>query len=63
MTPPPWSSKAQWSGRWDQQHDGVALMVESLCGQSFAYTREVEEYWAKELVKLDLHAIEKKHGG
>jgi hypothetical protein len=42
-TPPPWSSKVQWSGRWDQQHDGVVLMVESICGQGFAYAREVEE--------------------
>jgi hypothetical protein len=51
--PPPWSSKAQWSGRWDQQHDGVVLMVESICGQGFAYAREVEEELTKELVKLD----------
>jgi hypothetical protein len=43
-TPPPWSSMARWSGRWDQQHDGVVLMGESMCGQDFAYTREVEEY-------------------
>jgi hypothetical protein len=42
-TPPSRSSKAWWSGRWDQQHDGVVLMVESICGQGFAYTREVEE--------------------
>jgi hypothetical protein len=35
--------KARWSGRWDQQHDGVVLMVESICGQGFAYVREVEE--------------------
>jgi hypothetical protein len=41
--PPPRSSKARWSGRWDQQHDGVVLMVESICGQDFAYAREVEE--------------------
>jgi hypothetical protein len=41
-----------WSGRWDQQHDGVVLMVESICGQGFAYAREVEEDWAKYLVKL-----------
>jgi hypothetical protein len=32
-----------WSGRWDHQHDGVALMVESIYGQDFAYAREVEE--------------------
>jgi hypothetical protein len=48
--PPPRSSKVWWSGRWDQQHDGVVLMVESICGQGFAYTREVEKDWAKELV-------------
>jgi hypothetical protein len=28
------------------------LMVESICGQGFAYAREVEEDWAKYLVKL-----------
>jgi hypothetical protein len=33
----------RWSSRWDQQHDGVVLMVESICGQGFAYAREVEE--------------------
>jgi hypothetical protein len=27
-TPPPRSSKVWWSGIWDQQHDGVVLMVE-----------------------------------
>jgi hypothetical protein len=27
-------------------------MVESICEQGFAYAREVEEDWAKELVKL-----------
>jgi hypothetical protein len=43
MTPPPRSSKVRWSGRWDQQHDGVVLMVESICGQGFAFSREVEE--------------------
>jgi hypothetical protein len=42
-TPPPRSSEIRWSGRWDQQHDGVVLIVESICGQSFAYAREVEE--------------------
>jgi hypothetical protein len=42
--PPPRSSKARWSGRWDQQHDGVVLMMESICGQGFTYAREVEEY-------------------
>jgi hypothetical protein len=35
-TPPPRSSKARWSGRWDQQHNGVVLMVESIRGQGFA---------------------------
>jgi hypothetical protein len=43
MTPPPRSSKVRRSGRWDQQHDGVVLMVESICVQGFAYAREVEE--------------------
>jgi hypothetical protein len=42
-TPPPRSSKVRWSGRWDQQHDGVVLMVESIYGQGFAYAHEVEE--------------------
>jgi hypothetical protein len=37
------SSKVRWSGRWDQQHDGVVLMVESICGQGLAYACEVEE--------------------
>jgi hypothetical protein len=32
-----------WSGRWDQQHNDVVLMVESICGQGFVYAREVEE--------------------
>jgi hypothetical protein len=41
--PPPWSSKVRWSGRWDQQHDSVVIMVESICEQGFAYAREVEE--------------------
>jgi hypothetical protein len=41
--PPPRSSKVRWSGRWDQQHDDVVLMVESICGQGFVYAREVEE--------------------
>jgi hypothetical protein len=40
---PPWSSKVQWSGRWDQQHDGMVLMVESIYGQGFAYARKMEE--------------------
>jgi hypothetical protein len=42
-TTPPRSSKVRWSGRWDQQHDGIVLMVESICGQGFSYAREVEE--------------------
>jgi hypothetical protein len=50
-TPPLWSSKVRWSGRWDQQHDGVVLMVESICRQDFAYAREVEKDWQKKLVK------------
>jgi hypothetical protein len=28
-------------------------MLESICGQDFAYAHEVEEDWAKELVKLE----------
>jgi hypothetical protein len=58
-TPPPRSSKVRWSGRWDQQHDGMVLMVESICGQGFSYTREVEEDWAKELVKLGQKELQK----
>jgi hypothetical protein len=42
-SPPPRSSKVRWSGRWDQQHDGVVLMVEIICGQDFANACEVEE--------------------
>jgi hypothetical protein len=42
-TPSPWPNKVRCNGRWDQQHDGVVLMVESICGQGFAYAREVEE--------------------
>jgi hypothetical protein len=38
-----------WSGRWDQQHDDVVLMVESICEQGFAYGREVEEDRSKDL--------------
>jgi hypothetical protein len=34
-------------------------MVESICGQSFAYAREVEEEKEKHLVKLGL---KKRHG-
>jgi hypothetical protein len=35
-------------------------MVESICGHGFDYTLEVEEYWAKELVKLELEKTTKK---
>jgi hypothetical protein len=42
-TPPPRSSKVRWSSRWDQQHNDVVLMVESIYGQGFAYAHEVEE--------------------
>jgi hypothetical protein len=42
-SPPPRSSKVWWSGRWDQQHDSVMLMVDNIYGQGFAYSREVEE--------------------
>jgi hypothetical protein len=42
----------RWSGIWYQQYDGVVLMVESICGQGFAYAREVEEDMLKKLVKL-----------
>jgi hypothetical protein len=41
--PPPRSNKMRWSSRWDQQHASVVLMVESICGQGFAYAHEVEE--------------------
>jgi hypothetical protein len=44
----------RWSDRWDQQHDGVVLMVENICGQGFTYTHDVEEDWTKYLVKLGL---------
>jgi hypothetical protein len=33
-------------------------MVESICGQGFAYTRKVEEDRQKKLVKLGLEATE-----
>jgi hypothetical protein len=42
-TPPTRSSEIWWSGRWDQQHDSVVLMVENICGQGFTYAHEVEE--------------------
>jgi hypothetical protein len=35
-------------------------MVESICGQGFAYTHEVEEDWAKELVKLGQKTTEER---
>jgi hypothetical protein len=38
----------------------MVLMVESICGQGFAYAHEVEEDWAKELVKLGLEATGKR---
>jgi hypothetical protein len=43
MIPPPRSSRVRWSGRWDQQHGSVVLMVESIRGQDLAYAHEVEE--------------------
>jgi hypothetical protein len=33
----------RWSGRWDQQDNGMVLIVESIYRQGFAYAREVEE--------------------
>jgi hypothetical protein len=65
-TPPPWSSKARWSGRWDQQHNGVVLMVESICGQSFAYAREMEESRQKSSqtgARKDYRKDNRQHGG
>jgi hypothetical protein len=38
----------------------MVLMVESICGQGFAYTHEVEEDWAKELVKLGKKELQKQ---
>jgi hypothetical protein len=38
-TPPSRSSEIWWSGRWDQQHDGVVSMVESMRRQGFACLR------------------------
>jgi hypothetical protein len=32
----------------------MVLMVESICGQNFAYARNLEEDWQKKLVKLEL---------
>jgi hypothetical protein len=40
---PPLSSKIWWSGRWDQQHDGVVLMVEKIHMKGFTYTCGVQE--------------------
>jgi hypothetical protein len=37
----------RWSGTWDQQHNGVVLMVESICGQGFAYAHDMEEEFGK----------------
>jgi hypothetical protein len=42
-TPPLRSSKVRWSSRWDQQHDSVVLMVESIYVQNFTYAHKVEE--------------------
>jgi hypothetical protein len=38
----------------------MVLMVESICGKGFAYTHEVEEDWAKELVKLGQKELQKQ---
>jgi hypothetical protein len=38
-------------------------MVENICGQGFAYAREVEEDRQKKLVKLGLHATERETSG
>jgi hypothetical protein len=35
-------------------------MVEGICGQGFAYAREVEEDWKKKLVKTRQKAIQKR---
>jgi hypothetical protein len=45
-TPPPRSSKVWWSGRWDQQHNGVVLMVEKFMQGFVKLLRRVEE-WRK----------------
>jgi hypothetical protein len=34
-------------GRWDQQHNGVVFMVESVCRQGFTYMHKEEEDWQK----------------
>jgi hypothetical protein len=36
-------------------------MVENICGQGFVYAREVEEDWAKELVKLGQNRATGEH--
>jgi hypothetical protein len=42
----------------------MVLMVESICGQGFAYAREVEEDRAKELVKLGQKELQgRQHRG
>jgi hypothetical protein len=46
MTPPPRSSKVCWSGRWDQQHNDVVLMVEKFL-QGFAKLLWRVEEWRK----------------
>jgi hypothetical protein len=35
-------------------------MLESICGQGFAYARKVEEDWQKKLVKLEPKATEER---
>jgi hypothetical protein len=41
MSPPSWSIKCRWRGRWDPQHNGVVHMVEIFCRRGFAYARRV----------------------
>jgi hypothetical protein len=38
----------------------MVLMVESICGQGFAYPHEVEEDWAKKLVKTRTKGLQAK---
>jgi hypothetical protein len=45
-SPPPWSSEVWWSGRCDQHHDGVVLMVEKFL-QGFAKLLQRVEEWRK----------------
>jgi hypothetical protein len=40
----------------------MMLMVESICGQGFAYAREVEKDWAKHLVKLGVENYKRQRG-